>query len=77
MPNDTVIWTDNNFSVLNNHQSTNSSNIPLPHVMTQVDRLHAKGVTGKGTKVAIVDSGIDYTVSVLHGPKFRNLVKLS
>ncbi|KAG6170215.1 hypothetical protein E4U51_001028 [Claviceps purpurea] len=31
-----------------------------PHVMTQVDKLRAKGITGKGIKIAIVDSGIDY-----------------
>ncbi|KAG6023323.1 hypothetical protein E4U40_004050 [Claviceps sp. LM458 group G5] len=30
------------------------------HVMTQVDRLRAKGITGKGIKVAVVDTGIDY-----------------
>ncbi|KAG6170869.1 hypothetical protein E4U24_007695 [Claviceps purpurea] len=32
-----------------------------PHVMTQVDRLRAKGITGKGVKVAVIDSGIDFT----------------
>ncbi|KAG5993799.1 hypothetical protein E4U52_001636 [Claviceps spartinae] len=32
-----------------------------PHMMTQVDRLRAKGITGKGVKVALVDSGIDFT----------------
>ncbi|KAG6313820.1 hypothetical protein E4U44_002230 [Claviceps purpurea] len=30
------------------------------HVMTQVDKLRAKGITGKGVKVAVVDTGIDY-----------------
>jgi subtilisin family serine protease len=30
------------------------------HVMTQVDRLRAEGITGKGVKVAVVDSGIDF-----------------
>ncbi|UNI15141.1 hypothetical protein JDV02_001705 [Purpureocillium takamizusanense] len=29
------------------------------HVMTQVDKLHVKGITGKGVKIAIVDSGPD------------------
>jgi hypothetical protein len=38
-----------------------------PHVMTQVDKLHAEGVTGKGFRVAIVDSGIDYTHPALGG----------
>jgi subtilisin family serine protease len=38
-----------------------------PHVMTQVDRLHAEGVAGKGFRVAIVDSGVDYTHPALGG----------
>lgn len=29
-----------------------------PHVMTQVDKLHARGVTGKGSKIAIIDTGV-------------------
>lgn len=29
------------------------------HVMTQVDRLHSKGITGKGIKIAVLDTGID------------------
>ncbi|KAG6287593.1 hypothetical protein E4U09_006064 [Claviceps aff. purpurea] len=29
--------------------------------MTQVDRLRAKGITGKGVKIAVVDTGIDWT----------------
>ncbi|WP_341357457.1 S8 family serine peptidase [Rossellomorea sp. y25] len=31
-----------------------------PHEMTNVDKLHEKGLTGKGVKVAVLDSGIDY-----------------
>ncbi|GJN68090.1 hypothetical protein PLICBS_002133 [Purpureocillium lilacinum] len=38
-----------------------------PHVMTQVDKLHAKGITGKGVKVAILDTGVDYTNPALGG----------
>lgn len=30
------------------------------HIMTQVDRLHAAGYTGKGVKIGIIDSGVDY-----------------
>ncbi|WEW61681.1 hypothetical protein PRK78_007173 [Emydomyces testavorans] len=30
------------------------------HVMTGVDKLHAQGLTGKGTFVAILDTGVDY-----------------
>lgn len=29
-----------------------------PHVMTQVDKLHTKGITGKGVKIAIIDTGV-------------------
>ncbi|KAJ6446342.1 subtilisin [Purpureocillium lavendulum] len=38
-----------------------------PHVMTQVDKLHAKGITGKGIKVAVVDTGVDYGHPALGG----------
>ncbi|KAJ1328279.1 minor extracellular serine protease Vpr [Microdochium nivale] len=30
------------------------------HIMTQIDRLHAAGITGRGVKIGIIDSGIDY-----------------
>ncbi|KAG6172561.1 hypothetical protein E4U27_006960 [Claviceps purpurea] len=32
-----------------------------PHLMTPMDRLRAKGITGKGVNVAVVDTGIDWT----------------
>ncbi|KAK8092548.1 hypothetical protein PG999_014747 [Apiospora kogelbergensis] len=38
-----------------------------PHVMTQVDRLRAEGYTGKGFKVAVLDTGVDYTHPALGG----------
>ncbi|KAF4995752.1 hypothetical protein FDECE_12701 [Fusarium decemcellulare] len=38
-----------------------------PHVMTQVDKLREEGITGKGFRVAIIDSGIDYTHPALGG----------
>lgn len=38
-----------------------------PHVMTQVDRLRAEGYTGKGVKVAVLDTGVDYTHPALGG----------
>ncbi|KAG8728430.1 hypothetical protein FRC11_011074 [Ceratobasidium sp. 423] len=37
------------------------------HVMTGVDKLHAQGTLGKGIKIGIVDSGIDYTHPALGG----------
>ena len=38
-----------------------------PHLMTQIDRLHARGLTGKGFRIAIVDRGVDYTHPALGG----------
>lgn len=35
--------------------------------LIQVDRVHAAGNKGKGVKIAIIDSGIDYTLPVLGG----------
>ncbi|QRV81567.1 minor extracellular protease vpr protein [Ceratobasidium sp. AG-Ba] len=37
------------------------------HPMTGVDKMHAKGVFGKGIIVGLIDSGIDYTHPVLGG----------
>ncbi|RYN45437.1 hypothetical protein AA0114_g9129 [Alternaria tenuissima] len=47
-------------------QPTSEDNFS-PHVMTQVDKLHKEGVTGKGYRVAIIDSGVDYTHPALGG----------
>ncbi|KAM3496919.1 hypothetical protein MY10362_009713, partial [Beauveria mimosiformis] len=37
------------------------------HVMTQVDKLHAAGYRGEGIRIAIDDSGVNYTHSALGG----------
>ncbi|OLN86641.1 Minor extracellular protease vpr 4, partial [Colletotrichum chlorophyti] len=37
------------------------------HIMTQVDKLRAKGITGKGIKIGVIDSGIDYKHPALGG----------
>ncbi|KAB5540553.1 peptidase S8/S53 domain-containing protein [Coniochaeta sp. 2T2.1] len=37
------------------------------HVMAQVDRLRAQGITGKGVKVGLVDSGVDFKHPALGG----------
>ncbi|PPQ73671.1 hypothetical protein CVT24_007332 [Panaeolus cyanescens] len=37
------------------------------HKMTGVDKLHAQGVFGKGIKIGIIDTGIDYTHPALGG----------
>lgn len=36
---------------------TDPSNFP-PHQMVQIDKLQAKGFTGKGVKVAVIDTGV-------------------
>ncbi|OAR00661.1 hypothetical protein LLEC1_04829 [Akanthomyces lecanii] len=48
-----------------NQRRDNSA--PWNHIMTQVDKLHAAGFTGKGIKIAVVDSGVNYTHSALGG----------
>ncbi|EJD35518.1 subtilisin-like protein [Auricularia subglabra TFB-10046 SS5] len=45
-----------------------------PHVMTGVDKAHAQGITGKGVKIGIIDSGVDYRHPSLgggFGPGFK------
>ncbi|KAK8057880.1 hypothetical protein PG996_011817 [Apiospora saccharicola] len=39
----------------------------MPHLMTQIDRLHALNITGKGFRIAMMDSGVDYTHPSLGG----------
>ncbi|KAK7991114.1 subtilisin-like serine protease-like protein [Apiospora arundinis] len=39
----------------------------MPHLMTQIDRLHAMNITGKGFKIAMMDSGVDYKHPALGG----------
>ncbi|KXN90803.1 Minor extracellular protease vpr [Leucoagaricus sp. SymC.cos] len=55
-------------------------NDPVPpdaestHFMTGVDKLHAQGIRGKGIKIGIIDTGIDYTHPSLgggFGPGFK------
>ncbi|KAH8674310.1 peptidase S8/S53 domain-containing protein [Xylariales sp. PMI_506] len=38
-----------------------------PHIMTQVDKLHAEGVVGSGIKIGVIDTGVDYTHPALGG----------
>ncbi|KAK6357671.1 hypothetical protein TWF718_001979 [Orbilia javanica] len=38
-----------------------------PHIQGGVDRLHAEGLSGKGIKIAVIDTGIDYTHPSLGG----------
>ncbi|KAH8194780.1 hypothetical protein TruAng_011063 [Truncatella angustata] len=38
-----------------------------PHIMTQVDKLHAEGITGGGIRIGLVDTGVDYLHPALGG----------
>ncbi|KAG6149185.1 hypothetical protein E4U37_006981 [Claviceps purpurea] len=71
MPNPKIEWiAPNGSSFQNSGLASRAEGGPdtfSPHVMTQVDKLRAKGVTGKGIKVAVVDSGIDYLHPALGG----------
>lgn len=70
LPNDTVIWKggEDPLSGVGSNAwrkrqlGSNGSDAYAPHRATQVDLLHAEGVTGKGIKIAVVDTGIDWKV---------------
>ncbi|CEQ43168.1 SPOSA6832_05076, partial [Sporobolomyces salmonicolor] len=38
-----------------------------PHVQSGVNKLHDKGILGKGVKIAVLDDGVDYTNPILGG----------
>ncbi|KAH7313735.1 subtilase [Stachybotrys elegans] len=38
-----------------------------PHVMTQVDKVHTEGITGRDITIAVIDTGIDYNHPALGG----------
>ncbi|KAJ6437307.1 MFS transporter [Purpureocillium lavendulum] len=39
----------------------------VPHRMMQIDQLHNQGITGKGSRIAIIDTGVDYEHPALGG----------
>ena len=51
----------------NESNSTSSSDTFSTHLMGHVDKLHAEGLTGNGTFVAVIDTGIDYLHPALGG----------
>lgn len=59
IPDVEVHWTGNpegGNTLITRDNST--SDALSPHIMTQVDKLHAKGYTGKGINVAVIDTGV-------------------
>ncbi|RYO77692.1 hypothetical protein DL766_002843 [Monosporascus sp. MC13-8B] len=68
-PKDEVVWTGSagGQSYIHNVKRQLGNDTFSPHVMTQVDKLRAKGITGKGVKIGVIDSGTDYTHPALGG----------
>lgn len=65
MPNPKVEWTVQGSTASEKgslNARTEEKDTFSPHVMTQVDKLRAKGITGKGVKIAVVDTGVSATV---------------
>lgn len=46
---------------------TGSSDVNRPLKMAGIDRLHDKGIKGKGVKIGIIDTGVDYLHPSLSG----------
>lgn len=70
LPKTEVQWTDGSSAAsqtANLRRQTENNATFAPHVMTQVDKMHEKGFLGAGIKVAVIDSGIDYTHPALGG----------
>ncbi|KAK7053264.1 hypothetical protein VNI00_003890 [Paramarasmius palmivorus] len=54
--------------------ASSSPDTQSTHVMTGVDKLHAEGISGKGIRIGVIDTGVDYTHPALgngFGPGFK------
>jgi hypothetical protein len=58
LPNDQVIYKGENSEVLKSVKRQTSNDTDTPHIMTQVDKLRAKGILGTGIKIGIIDTGV-------------------
>ena len=62
-PNDEVIWTGSSHEAVPpkyRPRQASGDDAISSHLMTQVDLLHAKGITGKGIRIGVVDDGVSY-----------------
>lgn len=61
-PNDEVVWTgtpnEPEHADLRRRQAVDPKDDFSTHVQTQIDLLRAEGITGKGIKVAVIDTGV-------------------
>lgn len=64
LPRDKVVWKGNHDNAGPPQQQRTGNwttqDEYTPHVMTQIDKLRAKNIVGKGVKIGLVDCGIDY-----------------
>ncbi|KAK5628003.1 hypothetical protein RRF57_003718 [Xylaria bambusicola] len=70
LPKDDIIWTGKNKDASIAHTAVKrqvANDSFSPHIMTQVDKLRAKGIIGKGIKIGVIDTGIDYEHPALGG----------
>ncbi|ROV99042.1 hypothetical protein VMCG_06618 [Cytospora schulzeri] len=72
IPEHTIHWTAEDATAMAAQDVPTARQAPppdtfSPHVMTQVNRLRDEGIVGQGIKIAVVDSGIDYTHPALGG----------
>lgn len=56
-------------------ESRDESDTIGPHVMMQVDKMREKGFTGKGVKVAVIDSGVSLTDKKKHASPWTSANK--
>ncbi|PNH33502.1 hypothetical protein BJF96_g3219 [Verticillium dahliae] len=72
-PDDKVMWTGNSGRAYQKSRKRDSQDggrdhdAFTPHLMTQVDMLREAGYTGKGFKIAVIDTGIDFKHPALGG----------
>lgn len=61
-PNDEVVWTgtpkDPEHADMRKRQEAEGKDVFSTHVQTQIDLLREEGITGKGIKIAVIDTGV-------------------